>query len=161
VVRQNGGVRHGRAHIAEPTLQTLHWPCMHAGARTGVDTKLSDLGPCVSTITSSLRTAHTDKSEHNYKLSMYISRQHCAAIKRLHRVHECQSSLSICSASISGTFWIFGRAFLASRRAGVLDLTIIHGRNVCALYTTLQFIVSILPRRASWFPGLATWSSRK
>jgi hypothetical protein len=28
----------------------------------------------------------------------------------------------------------------------VLDLTIIHGRNVCALYTTLQSIVSILPR---------------
>jgi hypothetical protein len=35
-------------------------------------------------------------------------------------------------------------------------LTIHHVHHVCALYTTLKSIVSILSRRASWLPGLAT-----
>jgi hypothetical protein len=117
---------------------------MHDEGPTGVDIKLLDLGPLRSS-TSSVRTARNDESEQNYKISMYISRQHCGAIERAHHVSVCKASFASGLAFDDLLFWITG-AF--RRWVSVLGSTslyddswkkclcLIHHSSIYSVYTT-------------------------
>jgi hypothetical protein len=167
VVWQNGGVLiRPDLHIAEPTVVLCVGYACKLQANVRLTHKLLDLGPPCSSdhMFSAPHTARiVEYGAITYKFRCTSldsiaerSMEHIASTLRLRYAVIFPSGL----VSVDYTLDFFDRV-LASGRASVLWFQHAFSRfimlgNVCALYTTLQSIVSILPRRASWLPGLAT-----
>ena len=152
--------------IAEPIVETLRVDlCMYAEDRRTLTHKLLDprLLAFKRPHTQSTRTARIDE----YETSIYTFR--CTSLDSIAgRSNEhIASSLRLRCALDSFrvdrhqlrflSFWFdFGVEGSECAAVAACCLRFIMFRNVCALYSTLQSIVFILPRRASCLLGLAT-----